>query len=502
MSSQRAMVASGHPLVSQAALEILEEGGNAFDAVVAAGFMAPVAEQTLTSLGGGGFLMAKTVDTGEITLFDFFSDTPGKGRNTEELEPHFFPVTIPFGGCDQDFNIGLGSVAVPGNLKGFLHVHGKLGLLPLEKIVEPARKAAITGVRLNQLQARFLNMLKPIMTFSEFGRNLYCYNDRYMTEGDMYHNPEMAAFLEIIANGEGDSFYTGEIAEKIATDMANGGGLLTMEDLASYKVIERQPLETSYRDFSFFTNPPPSFGGTLICAALQYLDGVDFSDITWGSRAHVGQLSDLMVKIEEMWEIGIDTIYQGLQNADQDLRMNSRGTTHVSIIDCQGNAASMTSSNGEGSGYFAPGTGVMLNNMMGEDDLHPEGFHSSPPGMRVASMMSPSLLEKDNQVVMALGSGGSKRIRTAITQVISHILDFGLSTKEAVDAPRMHWDGDILQLEPGYQSESVDHLKNKMAVNHWQGRDVYFGGVHAVSKEHGGAGDPRRAGETRERSCG
>lgn len=502
MSSNKAMVASGHPLVSQAALEMLETGGNAFDAVVAAGFMAPVAEQTLTSLGGGGFLMARTAYNGETTLFDFFSDTPGRGKDINGLDPHFFPVTIPFGECDQDFNIGLGSVAVPGNLKGFLHVHKKLGSLPLEKVVEPARRSALTGVRLNQLQARFLNMLKPIMTFSEFGRDIYCYNDRYMTEGDMYHNPEMAGFLESIANGQGDSFYTGAIAEKIAVDMEKGNGLLTLEDLAAYKVIERHPLEITYRDCSFFTNPPPSFGGTLICAALQYLDGVDFSNTAWGSLPHVGQIADLMVKIEEMWEIGIETIYQGLNNSENGLRLNSRGTTHVSVIDCQGNAASMTSSNGEGSGYFAPGTGVMLNNMMGEDDLHPEGFHSSPPGIRVASMMSPSLLEKDGQIIMALGSGGSKRIRTAITQVISHVLDFGLSTKKAVDAPRMHWDGETLQVEPGYDIEAINHLKGKMPVKLWQGRDVYFGGVHAVSPEYGGAGDSRRAGETREGNCG
>ena len=154
----------------------------------------------------------------------------------------------------------------------------------------------------------------------------------------------------------------------------------------------------------------------------------------------------------------------------------------------------MTCSNGEGSGYFAPGTGVMLNNMMGEDDLHPEGFHSSPPGERVASMMSPSLLMQGERVKLVIGSGGSKRIRTAISQVLSQVVDFGRGLQTAVEAPRLYWDGEVTQIEPGFSEEAIAELKKVGKVNIWELQDVYFGGVHAVIPGLDGAGDQRRGG--------
>ncbi len=157
--------------------------------------------------------------------------------------------------------------------------------------------------------------------------------------------------------------------------------------------------------------------------------------------------------------------------------------------------ASMTTSNGEGSGYFAPGTGIMLNNMMGEDDLHPEGFHSSPPGIRVGSMMSPSILKEDGVPRFVLGSGGSKRIRTALTQVVINCLCFGLPLKEAVERPRIHWDGQVFQVEPGFPPHVFHAFQSEFPVNLWQGIDVYFGGVHVVDAVAGdAAGDPRRGG--------
>ena len=153
----------------------------------------------------------------------------------------------------------------------------------------------------------------------------------------------------------------------------------------------------------------------------------------------------------------------------------------------------MTTSNGEGSGYVVPGTGIMLNNMMGEDDLHPDGFHASPPGLRVGSMMAPSLVMDGDRVRLVVGSGGSKRIRTALLQVISHVVDFGLSVHDAVEAPRVHWDGEAVQVEPGHDRAALAGLGDD-PINEWPERDVYFGGVHAVVPGVEGAGDPRRGG--------
>jgi gamma-glutamyltranspeptidase/glutathione hydrolase len=203
-----------------------------------------------------------------------------------------------------------------------------------------------------------------------------------------------------------------------------------------------------------------------------------------------------MTEVEQLRENGLNS--DSLQKSGESIRQFSRGTTHISIADAEGNVASMTCSNGEGSGYFVPGTGIMLNNMMGEDDLHPEGFHASPPGQRVASMMSPSILLKNDAVAMVIGSGGSKRIRTAMTQVLSAITDFKIPVQQAVEAPRIHWDGAIMQVEPGLPAKTVQALKEHWPVNIWSTIDVYFGGVHTVIPNLEGGGDPRRGGSVRE----
>lgn len=498
----KSVVATGHELVSTAAADILRGGGNAFDAAVAAGFAGAVAEQTLTSLGGGGFLLARTAGTtgpAEEIFFDFFVDTPGRGLEFAP-EPHFFPVTIPFGGADQIFNVGMGSVAVPGTLKGLLHVHDRLGRIPLADVLAPAIKLA-RGHKLNDFQATFLKMLHPIMTLTETGCNLYEPGNTYLSTGDILVNNDMAGFLENLTTDHGDAFYRGDIARQIDKEMKQGQGLLTYDDLAAYEVIERKPLKAGYRGYTLLTGPPPSLGGSLISLSLGLLEKCDPVS-QWGSAEHLLRTTGLMQEVERLRELGISSpeqIQLFLQEGDvaqstERIKTFSRGTTHLSIADYEGNVASMTCSNGEGSGYFAPGTGIMLNNMMGEDDLHPEGFHSSPPGERVSSMMSPSVLLEGDEVKLVLGSGGSKRIRTAITQVLSQIIDFNRDISTAVHAPRLHWDGEALQVEPGFSDDSIAELVKRFPVNVWKERNVYFGGVHTVIPGGECVGDPRRGG--------
>jgi len=497
-----AVAATGHELVSAAAGEILAGGGNAFDAAVAAGFAGAVAEQTLTSLGGGGFLLARTAEqdgNSREIFFDFFVDTPGLGRASAPV-PHFFPVTVDFGGSTQVFNIGLGSVAVPGLLKGLLHVHRRLGRLRLDEVLAPAVHLA-RGHRLNRFQAGFLGLLKPIMTLSPAGRSLYQPDGQYLGEGDLLVNHDLANFLEQVARDRGESFYRGGIARAIARDMADGQGLLTYEDLSSYRVVEREPLRIDYRGKTLLTAPPPSMGGALIGLSLGILDGMTMPG-EWGSSEHLLFTTGLMREVESLRAQGISTpeavsrfLRTGsIGDSRENIRLFSRGTTHISVADAEGNVASMTCSNGEGSGYFAPGTGVMLNNMMGEDDLHPDGFHAAPPGQRVGSMMAPSLLLDGDGVELVLGSGGSKRIRTAITQVLTQIVDFGRAPSRAVHSPRLHWDGEILQVEPGFSDQALEELSRYVPINLWQEPSMYFGGVHLVIPGQGGVGDPRRGG--------
>ncbi|PIE83532.1 MAG: gamma-glutamyltransferase [Candidatus Contendobacter odensis] len=490
--------ASGHPKTTAAASEILRAGGNAFDAVVAAGFAAAVAEPGLTSLGGGGFLLARTAQ-GRAVLFDFFVDTPGQGLQADLLEPHFYPVTIRFPASEQIFNVGMGSVAVPGVLRGYLHTHQRLGRLPLREVLTPAIELARKGVTINAAQAHILELLEPIMTLNAAGRALFAPEGHYLGEGDRFSNPQLAAFLETLPNDSDHEFYQGVLAHRLAQDMRAGHGLLTTDDLAQYQIIEREPLPMKYRGFQLLTNPAPSFGGSLIALSLRLMEARELSTLDFGSPKHVMLLSAVMDEVSRRRAEGhlslTDLGQPGINDSMERVRRTaSGGTTHISVCDAEGNAASMTTSNGEGSGYIVPETGIMLNNMMGEDDLHPEGFHASPPGMRVASMMAPSMLLDGTRLKLILGSGGSKRIRTAMVQVISNMVDFGINLHDAVNAPRLHWDNEHMQVEPGFSKAALAALEKHWSLNHWSVQNVYFGGVNAVTPEGEGVGDSRRGG--------
>ncbi len=488
--------------MSDAAGIILEQGGNAFDAVVAAGFASAITEPMLTSLGGGGLMLAHSEDRGENIFFDFFVNTPGKGAEKRDVKADFFPVTVNFSGSSQIFNVGLASVAVPGILKGLLHIQKKLGRMELRDVIAPARECAVGHV-LNSRQGHFLGLLRSIMILTEKGRHLYEPEGNYLKEGDNLVNKETADFLDQLCMEGDESFYRGEIASKIDAEMKKGGGLLTARDLAAFEVHERNPLAVGYRDHLLLTSPEPSMGGTLIGLALSLSGCEKLPDYSWGSAEYLINSVALMREVERLRAAGITSpsalrIFladkEAVVKAKTGMRVFMRGTTHISVADSKGNCASMTCSNGEGSGYIAPGTGVMLNNMMGEDDLHPGGFHSAPAGERVHSMMSPSLLLKDEHVKLVLGSGGSKRIRTAITQVLRQVIDFNRPLQQAVDAPRLYLDEDCLQLEPGFTEAAVTSLESIIPVNLWEQQDMYFGGVHAVIPGSEGAGDPRRGG--------
>ncbi len=495
-------IASGHPLVTEAAASILLAGGNAFDAVAAAGFASAVVEPALTSLGGGGFLLA--VPQGQkATLYDFFVDTPGKGGMNPEKKPHFFPVTVEFPGCSQVFNIGPGSAAVPGNLKGLVDIQAKLGRLSLSRVLQPAIKYAKDGTKLNHHQAYFLSLLEPIMLFHDYGKKIFLKNGRFIKEGDLFKNPKLASFLERLATDPErtlHSFYMGEIAENIVSDMEKQGGLLTREDLSNYQIIERQPLSIGFEGYTLLTNPPPSFGGFYIAMAIEIISRCLKEGTNFGSYGHLSTLALSMKEVENYRKASSSKLKwperQWFENGVRNVtHLSSRGTTHISICDKEGNLASMTTSNGEGSGYFAPGTGIMLNNMMGEDDLHPEGFHSSPPGLRVASMMSPSVLMEGKRARLVLGSGGSKRIRSAITQVVINTCFLRMNLKEAICSPRIHLEDGTLQVEPGFKHDVIKRLGSLFDINQWGQIDVYFGGVHGVNPYGFEAqGDPRRGG--------
>jgi len=273
-------------------------------------------------------------------------------------------------------------------------------------------------------------------------------------------------------------------------------------------------LVLNYRGNTFLTNPPPSSGGALIAFALELLSQVDLAAIGFGTPLHLQILTEVMRLTNEARKDGYDAnIYQ--TNVAQRFlatehlapyqhqltrTVNQWGnTTHISVIDGEGNAASVTTTSGEGSSYIIPGTGIMLNNILGEEDLNPQGFHQWQPNRRISSMMAPTLVLKDSQPEIVLGSGGSNRIRTAILQVISNIVDFQMPVATAVNSPRIHWENRVLSIEPGFNQQAIStsaHPCDRVVL--WKRKNMFFGGVHTVREISPGfiegAGDQRREG--------
>jgi gamma-glutamyltranspeptidase / glutathione hydrolase len=489
--THRGVVAGGHRGTVDAAVEVLAAGGNAFDAAVAAGFAAAVAEPCLSSLAGGGFLLAHPVDD-EPVLYDFFVDTPGRGV-PPGLEPSLVPVTIRFPGADQIFHVGHASVAAPGCLAGYLHVHAARGRLPLAEVVGPARDLARAGVELGPDQAAVVRLLEPIFARTPEARALFVPPDRPFADDEVVRNRQLADFLGAIADGEVTGFDDPDLARSLAAENQDAGGVLTVEDLTGYQVVERSPLVVRHAGATLVTNPVPSFGGALIARALAMIADEGTAGPI-GSLPRLEQLARVLSAVtSEHVGVGVHLTEPGDGSVVSPPRA-SKGTTHVSVADAEGNLASMTTSNGTGSGITLGDTGVLANNIMGEADLHPAGFHRSPAGVRVGSMMAPMVVLPDGGPALVIGSGGSERIRSALTQVVLLLLDDGLDLEEAVLAPRVHWDGSVLQVEPGFDDAVLDALARRWPVNRWSVRDLFFGGVHAVTAEGRGVGDPRRGG--------
>ncbi|MGF1613203.1 MAG: gamma-glutamyltransferase [Gammaproteobacteria bacterium] len=512
MGKTAGVVAAGHELTAQAAESVLLEGGNAFDAVLAALATACVAEPVLASLGGGGFLLARPV--GEVPrLYDFFVQTPRHLRAQTELD--FRPILADFGTAQQEFHIGRGAIAVPGVVRGLFEVHRELASIPLRQLVLPAIQCALDGVIVNPLQAYIYGVVGAIYRDTPEARAIYTRAATpgvLISEGERLRQPDLADVLETLAIEGDDLFYRGEIAHQLARDMQSGGHL-TLEDLASYRVQKRRPLAMSYRESTLFSNPSPSVGGTLIGFGLKLLQEFQLPSFAFGSAEQVALLARVLeLSGEARLEVQADDSVDwpdaekllaperlARYRAELARRIQSRrGTTHISIIDGGGNIASLSLSNGEGSGYVVPGTGIMLNNMLGEQDLNPRGFHLWRSDQRLSSMMAPCIVLYSNGDTIATGSGGSNRIRSAILQVLSNLVDFRMEVTEAVHAPRIHYEAGLLSVEGGFDLTRIAPVLERFPKHQiWSQRNLFFGGVHTVLAGHGGlrgAGDPRRSG--------
>lgn len=506
------VVAAGHQQTASAAEEILRSGGNAFDAIVAAHLAACVCEPVLSSLGGGGFLLAHTAEKTSC-LYDFFVQTPLQRCDNSETE--FFPISANFGTVRQEFYIGRGSIATPGTVKGLFTVYQELCTLPIQRLAEPAIELARNGVEMNAFQAYILDIVSPIYLAYPETRSIFAsrLGDKpLLQQGEILHQPELADVIENLAL-EGEAlFYQGEIARAVSQLCIDQGGHLTEQDFNRYQLIKRQPLSINYRQCTLLTNPPPSSGGTLIAFALKLLESFDLGSFRFGSEAYLKLLAQVQALTDQARldacsdnvSLHPDTGLLDAENIDayrtkiKDRASCTRGTTHISVIDQHGNFAGLTTSNGEGCGLFIPDTGIMLNNMLGEQDLNPHGFQQWPTNQRMTSMMAPSILFQPDNRTVVLGSGGSNRLRTAILQVLLNLIDFEMPLEQAINSPRIHYEAGHLAIEGGFEANQVKQLIQDYP-NHklWDSRNLFFGGVHSarrVDNEFSGIGDPRRGG--------
>lgn len=534
----RGVVAAGHPATADAAAEVLRDGGNAVDAALAGALAACVAEPIFASLGGGGFLMVHMAEghhAGRSIAYDFFVQTPK--RKMPATQTDLQEIAADFGAAQQMFAVGMGSIATPGMVRGLFTAHGDLGRVPLRRIVEPTCLLAKQGAVVTALQSTVFRVVGAILARGEETQRLFGRASEpgtWLREGDVVRLPEMADVLETLACEGDDLFYRGELCQALVQACASGGGHLQRADLEDYRCERRRPLALDAFRCRIQMNPPPAAGGMLVALGLALWQ---VATAEWGAEDTPGErlrrrLRCLGVLTKARPVFGAELpedpsadLQQLIARYRQDVLPappSARGTTHISVVDQHGNAAAISLSNGEGSGYVLPGTNIQLNNMLGEEDLLPGELASWATDTRMSSMMAPSLVQTADGGIAALGSGGSQRIRSALTQVLLHLLCEGRSLEEAVAAPRMHVDAGVLSCEPGFSEADYAAIADlavrsgepsetpvptddvpdaPLRCHIWPEKSLFFGGVHAVYRDGRGgvegAGDERRCGTVR-----
>jgi gamma-glutamyltranspeptidase / glutathione hydrolase len=485
-AAHRGVVAAGHPLTAEAGAAVLRDGGNAVDAAVGALLTSFVTEPLLTGLGAGGYMLVAGAGR-EPALLDFFVQAPTRAGDGSEAELE--RVDVSFGDAEQAFHIGPASVGVYGNPAGVCEAARRWGTIPLEQLAEPPARLAEEGVALNHAQAYIAEILTGLLTSTPEIASVWAPAGSVLREGETLCNPELAGTLRRLAREGAEPFYRGDIAAACSAWVRDRGGSLTEADLAGYEAIEREPVRVAYRDREILTNPPPAAGGTLLAYALALLD----------REPAPPPLAAVVSAMAAAQSERTAEFVEGLADEgflERFLARRLGSTTHISVIDADGCACSVTSTNGEGSGVVVPGTGIHLNNVMGEADLNPLGWHRHPAGRRMPSMMAPTVGLRAGEVELVLGSAGSNRIRSALLQTIVGVVDHGLDAEAAVRAPRVHFEDGTVFAEPGIELGELagDHAP---PIVRFAAPNLFFGGVQAALRRDGrlsGAGDPRRGG--------
>jgi len=452
-------VAAGHPATAAAGVEILTEGGSAVDAAVAGCLASCVAETVMTGLLGGGHAIVYDAAKGRVRNLDCFCAVPGLGA--EPREAKLLELELPFGAELIHYAIGPPSCGVPGIPAGLGALWREYGVLPWARLVEPALQLARDGVELPPTHAAVLEMIAPALT-RDSGTRIYSPGGVLLRGGDRLEQPGLVNALESLATEGPEGAYSGTIARGLLELAGERGALLTVADLDGYQPQWTEPVK------------------------------VTRLGLRWLTRSGISLVPETLAVLPDLGALAPSERVVALVSALGDAPRVEQHTTNIVAVDAAGNACVLTTSLGVGSGDYLPRLDLHLNSMLGEADLVVGGL--APAGGRIPSMMAPTLVLDDEGLALAVGAAGGTRIRTALLTSAAGVLDEGLAPQEAIDRPRVHSEGAVVNAEPGADEEGLSALEAAgKTVRRWPGKHHYFGGVSLVARA-GGAADPRRDG--------
>ena len=491
----RVALATTNQIAADAGGHIAEAGGNAVDAGIAAALVSMVTEPGVCAPGAGGYITVSNPHGPALTI-DGNVEMPGATADPDRFGSIDHIAEMAYGGGVTTI-VGYASVATPGALAALAAALERWGSLPWATVLEPAIDVARRGFPLSAASRLYLGYSHE----SVFGwhpdssRAIHDDDGHLLATGAPVRIEGLDRSLEHLADEGVASFYQGDLASAIAADFAANGGLLTREDLAAYRPIVRPATELRFGDWTVATNPPPAIGGVSLVAML--------SGLTFGRELREREVIDRQlwtrrtrrgIEASGDYATGTTELEHLLSRASPG-GMRAPSTVHTSVVDRSGLACSLTMSAGYGSGLMPGGTGMWMNNALGEQELNPSGFHSLRTGTRLGSNMAPTIASSRDGAVLAIGSPGADRITSALQQTIARVLG-GAELSGAIDAPRLHveTEGDRVQVaaEPGVHADRVEY-----PLRMFDSRDMYFGGVTAAMFERAqlsvGA-DPRRTG--------
>jgi len=499
----RVAVATTSQRAADAAREVADVGGNAIDCALAAALMTINTEPGVCALGGSAFITIWSKGEDPVTV-DGNVTVPGKGLSDDERKHGAVEVSLDYGGGITTL-VGPGSVSVPGTLAAMEDAWKNYGRAPWRAIFEPTIRATRNGFQLSGACRYYLGYSgNLIFDRSADGHKALHLDDGTLKDaGDTIIIPHLADSLDAIANEGARLFYEGEIAKAIAGHCRAGDGTLTLEDLRTYEAIERKPLMVPIGKWQLASNPAPAVGGSVLAAML--LACADLDNDRWDKAALLQLIQSQRAcldfrqrNLDLTDDIGAEAarLVEAARTGRLLSRWTSASTVHTSVVDDSGNGCAITASSGYGSGEMPAGTGLWLNNCLGEIELNRRGLDAGPPGARLPSNMAPSVARR-NGAVLAVGSPGADRITTAMQQFLINYMQLGMPLDDAIAHPRVHVDtsGDVIQLkaEPGLDLPDVD-----LPVTVFPELVMYFGGVGAaVFDTNDGfavAADPRREG--------